>query len=42
VNDVSNEFNIKTVVQLGHESTPGIVTNYLQALVLDDLEFKVV
>ena len=42
VNEVSKRFNIKGVVQMGDGSSPGIVSDNAQALVLDDLEFEVI
>jgi hypothetical protein len=41
VNEVSKRFNIMGVVQMGDGSSPGIVSDNAQALVLDDLEFEV-
>jgi hypothetical protein len=35
-------FNMKGVVQVGDGSSPRIISNNAQALVLDDLEFEVV
>jgi hypothetical protein len=40
VNEVSKRFDIKVVVQMGDGSSPGIVSDNTQALVLDDLEFE--
>jgi hypothetical protein len=40
VDEVSDGFNIKGFMQMGDGSTPEIVTDHLQALVLDDLEFE--
>jgi hypothetical protein len=42
VNEVSKRFNIKGVVQMGEGSSPGIVSDNAQALVLDELEFEVI
>jgi hypothetical protein len=37
VNEVSKRFNIKEVLQMGNGSSPGIVSDDVQGLVLDDL-----
>jgi hypothetical protein len=42
VNEISKRFKIKGVVQMGDGSSPGIVSDNAQALVLYDLEFEVI
>ena len=42
VNEVSKRLNIKGVVQMGDGSSPGIISDNAQALVLEDLEFEVI
>jgi hypothetical protein len=42
VNEVFRGFNMNGVVQMGDGSSPGIVSDNTQAVVLDDLEFEVV
>jgi hypothetical protein len=42
VNEVSKRFNIKGVVQMGDGSSPGIISDDAQAVVLDDLECEVI
>jgi hypothetical protein len=42
VNEVSKRFNIKRIVQIGDGSSPGISSDDVRAILLDEFEFEVI